>query len=295
MPLRSGKNFRKGHDPYSTGKGEYSHSGKSEQNQQVKGTKRARFPSDGESEPVLQKEVVKKRRKRAPRSAGHASETQAAEVIDLTRDDIPDDGMTRTGQGSTFSSTNRSIPSAFPDKLLGGTVKRDRHKQGSEMDAQSKGARTAASIGKAARETKAELATLRVQPAAIMFTTSEAIRLVDRHEQGILSSHKPPHTLRTGEYVPFPDTKSYHLGAMGKFEKNLLQTPKVDPSQPRNMRLKNFPPKAPRSTVRAATYVFDWGKHLGKFMMFLAAILLQFLRPHAFFSSWKKGVDFRRR
>lgn len=42
----------------------------------------------------------------------------------------------------------------------------------------------------------------------------------------------PPYTLRTDEYVPFPVTKSYHLGAMGRY-------PKAD-------------------------YIFDWGKLSGK-------------------------------
>jgi hypothetical protein len=80
----------------------------------------------------------------------------------------------------------------------------------------------------------------------VMFTLRQARLFLERAVQGGASRSHPPYTLQTGEYVPYPITKSYHLGAMGRYGNLPLQ------AVPRN------------ADQDSAEYVFDWGTNVGK-------------------------------
>lgn len=82
-------------------------------------------------------------------------------------------------------------------------------------------------------------------PARVMFTYFEAKRLMYEGGRNSRSQSLPLYTLSTGEYMPFPVTNSYHLGAIGRY----------------------VPTRAHKassgSVVDPAAYVFDWGVHCG--------------------------------
>jgi hypothetical protein len=82
----------------------------------------------------------------------------------------------------------------------------------------------------------------------IMFTLQEAKLFLKRTREDGIPLIPPPYTVQIGEYVPYPVTRSYHLGAMGRYG------PDAGPQK-----------LAPRNTVRDSTeYVFNWGSHHGK-------------------------------
>jgi hypothetical protein len=82
--------------------------------------------------------------------------------------------------------------------------------------------------------------------ASVMFTLSEAKLVIDRAQYGPTSLITPPYDLQTGEYVPFPVVRSYHLGAMGRHRNDTAQHDhrKSDPT--------------------SSDYDFDWGQYHGK-------------------------------
>lgn len=138
--------------------------------------------------------------------------------------------------------------------------------------------------------------------AEVMFTETEAIHVLARMGQGRASHARPAYTLRTGEYISFPVTMSYHLGGMGRYDWTPSQGAVEDSDQTATRDRELAPPKAPRSILRksnsqafqdgkapqrqavhgkltaAAKYVFDWGTNYGKSIhevgqLYIASIL----------------------
>jgi hypothetical protein len=82
----------------------------------------------------------------------------------------------------------------------------------------------------------------------IMFTLQEAKLFLKRTREDGIPLTTPLYTVQTGEYVPYPVTRSYHLGAMGRY------VPEAGPQK-----------LAPRNRIRdSIDYVFDLGSHDGK-------------------------------
>jgi uncharacterized protein (DUF3820 family) len=90
----------------------------------------------------------------------------------------------------------------------------------------------------------------------VMFTYQEAKRYLERVSEGV-EPRPPLSTVQTGEHVPYPVTKSYHLGAMGRYMP-LSQQP-----APRNI------------AQKPAEYVFDWGSYAGKRLSEVPRIYLE--------------------
>jgi uncharacterized protein (DUF3820 family) len=136
----------------------------------------------------------------------------------------------------------------------------------------------------------------------VMFTPTEAVHVLARMGKGKASHARPPYTLRTGEYISFPVTMSYHLGGMGRYDSTPSQDAAEDSDQNATRDREFAPPKAPRSMLRksnqeafqdskapqrqavhgklttAANYVFDWGTNYGKSIhevgrLYIASIL----------------------
>jgi hypothetical protein len=82
--------------------------------------------------------------------------------------------------------------------------------------------------------------------ASVMFTLSEAKLAIDRARRGASFLSNPPYTLQTGEYLPFPVTRSYHLGAMGRYGNTIVRHPSGTFDEHLN------------------DYVLDWGTYFGK-------------------------------
>ncbi|KAH3979151.1 hypothetical protein HBH98_085980 [Parastagonospora nodorum] len=124
--------------------------------------------------------------------------------------------------------------------------------------------------------------------AVVMFTQAEAVKILERVIQGAASNARPPYTLRTGEYISFPVTMSYHLGGMGRYGWAPSRIAADDPDQTAIKDCEFAPQKAPRNMPRnsnheafhdgqapqrqaahgmhtvAADYVFNWGTNYGK-------------------------------
>jgi hypothetical protein len=82
----------------------------------------------------------------------------------------------------------------------------------------------------------------------IMFTLQEAMDFLKRTREDGMPLVPPPYTVQPGEYVPYPVTRSYNLGAMGSYGSD---APSLQP--------------APRNLARESDeYVFDWGTNYGK-------------------------------
>lgn len=136
----------------------------------------------------------------------------------------------------------------------------------------------------------------------VMFTPTEAVHVLARMGEGKASHARPPYTLRTGEYISFPVTMSYHLGGMGRYDSTPSQVGAEHSDQTVTRDREFAPPKAPRSMLRnsnqevfqdgkatqrqpvhgmltaAANYVFDWGTNYGKSIhevgrLYIASIL----------------------
>jgi hypothetical protein len=143
-----------------------------------------------------------------------------------------------------------------------------------------------------------------VAASQVMFTVEEAKRYLTHAAQDGVSRSHPPYTLQTGEYVPYPVTKTYHLGAMGRYGVFLLQaapsqwvldlTPTLakpkntspnlsgyaatmireeraplsktarKPSTPEKKNIPKMKSSQHNSYREPAEYVFDWGTYYGK-------------------------------
>jgi hypothetical protein len=81
-----------------------------------------------------------------------------------------------------------------------------------------------------------------------MFTLQEAMDFLKRTREDGIPLTPPPYTVPPGEYVPYPVTRSYNLGAMGRYGSD---APSLQPA-PRNL------------AHESDEYVFDWGSHHGR-------------------------------
>ncbi|KAF1921536.1 hypothetical protein BDU57DRAFT_52789 [Ampelomyces quisqualis] len=195
MPTRSGKAFSIASDPPSA----KPTSKKKQPVQKTRATaasKRARADSDAlPAAPGLQQEREEapavKRPRHGPGGLRNAGRSETDDIIDLTLSDHGPQVPTAT-YGMTWDLPVRRGPEEV-------------HKHPHILQQQKQ---------------KHQKTTRRgTGPARVMFTVSEArLRLHGAGKQ--TADHLiPPYTLRTGEYVPFPVTKSYHLGAMGRYSK----------------------------------------------------------------------------
>ncbi|KAH7384210.1 hypothetical protein DE146DRAFT_218002 [Phaeosphaeria sp. MPI-PUGE-AT-0046c] len=82
-------------------------------------------------------------------------------------------------------------------------------------------------------------------PARVMFTYLQAKHLVYGAGRNSALQTVPPFTLSAGENMPHPVTRSYHLGAVGRYTKNDAQN------------------LLSSSTDHPGEYIFDWGAHHG--------------------------------
>ncbi|KAF2023198.1 hypothetical protein EK21DRAFT_118984 [Setomelanomma holmii] len=95
--------------------------------------------------------------------------------------------------------------------------------------------------------------------SSVMFTFQEAKAFLLQPEHGGGSSH-PPYDLSTGEYIPYPVTRSYSLGGMGRYSL-IPQTSTTN-----------------NGDTDVGEYTFDWGAHYGKSLsevppVYIASIL----------------------
>lgn len=263
MPTRSGKQFLKKDDSQPAGHGGAAHYHQPAQNFRAgQALKRTRSTSDilsASQAPTRQTEEAPagKRSRFAPASLMGNSEAKPKEpsnAIDLTLDDE----STNEDEGRNFKRVRRSrddernrhveqnayyaVPDAWAEKR--------------ELKERAK----SNAVGPRSARNK-----IHPPRASVMFTLAEARQILDRLGQDIATRTTSPYTLRTGEYIPYPVTASYHLGGMGRYGED-------DPQRAEDVfhRIRTVYGKAPpqnqsrTSPLLASEYVFDWGTNHGK-------------------------------